>query len=89
MGFDVFAILLALVLLMAIAYRGLPVILFAPLCALLAVGLSGRPLLPSLHRDVHGQRRRVRPVVLPAVLARGGLRQADGDERCGRDDRRR
>jgi H+/gluconate symporter-like permease len=30
-----------------IAYRGLPVILFAPLCAMLAVGLSGRPMLPS------------------------------------------
>lgn len=47
MGLDVFAILLALALLMAIAYRGLPVILFAPLCALLAAGLSGRALLPS------------------------------------------
>ena len=47
MGLDVFAILLALVLLMAIAFRGLPVILFAPLCALLAAGLSGRPVLPT------------------------------------------
>jgi H+/gluconate symporter-like permease len=47
MGLEVFAIVVALALLMAIAYRGLPVILFAPLCALLAVGLSGRPLLPS------------------------------------------
>jgi len=47
MGLDVFAIVLALVMLMAIAFRGLPVILFAPLCALLAAGLSGRPLLPS------------------------------------------
>src|SRR5204862_4113970 len=47
MGLDVCAIVLALALLMAIAYRGLPVILFAPPCALLAVGLSGRPLLPS------------------------------------------
>ena len=46
MGLDVLAIVLALFLLMAIAYRGLPVILFAPPCALLAVGLSGRPLLP-------------------------------------------
>jgi H+/gluconate symporter-like permease len=47
MGLDVVAILLALVVLMAIAYRGLPVILFAPLCALLAAALSGRPLLPT------------------------------------------
>ena len=47
MGLDVFAIVLALVVLMAIAFRGLPVIVFAPLCALLAAGLSGRPLLPT------------------------------------------
>ena len=44
---DVAAIVLALALLMAIAYRGLPVIVFAPACALLAVALSGGPLLPS------------------------------------------
>jgi len=47
MGLDVFAIVLALVVLMVIAFRGLPVILFAPICALLAAGLSGRPLLPT------------------------------------------
>src|SRR3954454_11113247 len=47
MASDVLAIVLALALLMAIAYRGFPVIVFAPLCAMLAVGLSGRPLLPS------------------------------------------
>src|SRR5436305_5747361 len=32
---------------MILAYRGLSVILFAPVCALLAVALAGRPLLPS------------------------------------------
>ncbi len=47
MGTEVFAIVAALGLLMAVAYRGLPVILFAPVCALLAAGLSGVPLLPS------------------------------------------
>jgi H+/gluconate symporter-like permease len=47
MGLDVIAIVVALVVLMAIAFRGLPVILFAPLCALLAAGLSGRSLLPT------------------------------------------
>jgi H+/gluconate symporter-like permease len=46
-GLEVLAIVLALGLLMAIAYRGLPVIVFAPVCALLAAGLSGRPLLPN------------------------------------------
>src|SRR5262249_31107067 len=43
----VLAIVLALGLLMVLAYRGLPVIVFAPLCAMLAVAFSRRPLLPS------------------------------------------
>jgi H+/gluconate symporter-like permease len=47
MGFEILAIVLALALLMVLAYRGLPVIVFAPVCAALAVGLSGRFLLPS------------------------------------------
>jgi H+/gluconate symporter-like permease len=47
MGLGVVAIVLALGLLMTAAYRGQSVILFAPVCALLAVGLSGGPLLPS------------------------------------------
>ena len=41
------AILLSLVVLMVVAYRGLPVIVLAPVCAMLAVGLSGSALLPS------------------------------------------
>jgi H+/gluconate symporter-like permease len=44
---NVLAILLALGLLMFMAYRGYPVILFAPLFALLAAVLSGLPLLPT------------------------------------------
>jgi H+/gluconate symporter-like permease len=47
MAIQVAGIVLSLGLLMAIAYRGLPVILFAPLCALLAAGLSGQWLLPT------------------------------------------
>jgi H+/gluconate symporter-like permease len=47
MAFEILAIVGALVLLMALAYRGLPVIVFAPVCAALAVAFSGRPLLPS------------------------------------------
>ena len=43
---QVVAILLSLVVLMFVAYRGLPVIVFAPLCAMLAVALSGSALLP-------------------------------------------
>lgn len=47
MGLEVGTIGVSLGLLMIVAYRGLPVILFAPLCAMLAVALSGGPLLPS------------------------------------------
>ncbi len=47
MGLELTAIVLSLGLLMVLAYRGLPVIVFAPLLALLAVALSGQPLLPS------------------------------------------
>ncbi|GGE03833.1 hypothetical protein GCM10011571_00940 [Marinithermofilum abyssi] len=43
----VLGIFLALGLLMFMAYRGYPVILFAPVFALLAAALSGLPLLPT------------------------------------------
>ncbi|SMO61031.1 H+/gluconate symporter [Melghirimyces algeriensis] len=44
---DVLGIFIALGLLMFMAYRGFPVILFAPLFALLAVWMAGYPLLPT------------------------------------------
>lgn len=44
---SVLAILLALGLLMYFAYKGFPVIIFAPIFTLLAVILSGLPLMPS------------------------------------------
>src|SRR6478609_6496437 len=47
MPLNVVAIVVSLALLMAIAYRGLPVIVFAPACAALAVGLSGGWAFPS------------------------------------------
>src|SRR3954453_20172656 len=54
MGLELIAILLSLALLMAFAYRGLPVIVFAPVFALLAVALSGLPLLPSFTESFMG-----------------------------------
>ena len=54
MGLDVIAIIVSLGLLMIIAYRGLPVIVFAPLLALLAVALSGLPLLPNFTESFMG-----------------------------------
>ena len=43
----VVAIVFSLVLLMAIAYRGLPVIVFAPVCAAAALVMAGIPILPG------------------------------------------
>src|SRR5690348_4431710 len=43
----VVAIVFSLILLMAIAYRGLPVIVFAPVCAAAALVLAGEPILPG------------------------------------------
>jgi H+/gluconate symporter-like permease len=54
MGLEVIAIVVSLGLLMAFAYRGLPVIVFAPVFALLAVALSGLPLLPSFTESFMG-----------------------------------
>ena len=54
MGLGVTAIVLSLGLLMVVAYRGFPVIVFAPLLALLAVALSGLPLLPSFTESFMG-----------------------------------
>ncbi|RYM06339.1 GntP family permease [Sporolactobacillus sp. THM7-7] len=47
MAFQIFAIILALGLLIFLAYRGYPVIIVAPAVTLLAVLLSGGHLLPS------------------------------------------
>ncbi|GIO01953.1 hypothetical protein J5TS2_26210 [Brevibacillus halotolerans] len=44
---EIVAILVSLSLLMFFAYRGYPVIVFAPIFTLLAVVLSGLALLPS------------------------------------------
>jgi H+/gluconate symporter-like permease len=54
MALGVTAIVLSLGLLMVVAYRGLSVIVFAPLLALLAVALSGLPLLPSFTESFMG-----------------------------------
>lgn len=44
---EVVGILLSLALLVFIAYRGFSVILFAPVCALVAASMSSLPILPS------------------------------------------
>lgn len=55
MSLEVAAILGSLGLLMVLAYRGLSVVVFAPICALLAVGLSQPLLLPAYTELFMGQ----------------------------------
>ena len=54
MGLGVTAIVVSLGLLMFVAYRGFPVVVFAPVLAMLAVALSGLPLLPSFTESFMG-----------------------------------
>ncbi len=49
-----FGIILGLVLLMVLAYRGYSIIWFAPLCAMLVAFTGGLELLPS-YKDVYMQ----------------------------------
>lgn len=42
---EILGMFISLALLMFLAYRGLPVILMAPLCSLIAIGIAGYPLL--------------------------------------------
>ena len=67
-----------------LAYRGVTVLLLAPLLALLAVLAGEAPLLASYTQIFMGALGGFIVTVLPAVPARRGLRQADGGLRLGR-----
>ena len=56
------AVLLALALLIVLAYRGLSVLIAAPLAAALAAGLSGAPVMASLTQ-----------VMMPGMQAGGAV----------------
>ena len=76
-------ILLALALLMWLAYRGWSVLLLAPAAALLAAAISREPLLANWTQTFMSQRRAVLRAVLSAVPARRAVRQAHGRQRLG------
>ena len=76
-------ILLALGLLIWLAFRGWSVLLLAPAAALLAAAVAGEPLARPLDADLHGQRGALPRAILPAVPARRPVRQAHGRQRLG------
>ena len=88
MVLDVVAIVLALALLMAIAYRGLPVIVFAPVVRCWRPGSRAAPLLPSYTETFMAGAAGYIRAFFPLFLLGRDLRQADGDERRGGGDRR-
>ena len=77
-------ILLALGLLIWLAYRGWSVLLLAPAAALIAAAVCARAAARPLDANVHGQRGAVSRAVLSVVPARRAVRQAHGRQRLGR-----
>ena len=80
-------ILLALGLLVWLAYRGWSVLLLAPAAALDRRRGVPRAAARPLDANLHGQRGAVSRAILPAVPARRAVRQADGRQRFGRSHR--
>ena len=73
-----FGILLALALLMWLAYQGWSVLLVAPLAALVAAAISGEPLLAHWTQTFMGGAARFFVAVVSDVSARRFVRQAHG-----------
>ena len=71
-------ILLALALLMWLAFRGWSVLLVAPAAALLAAAMSGEPLLAHWTQTFMGSASRFVAQVVSLVPARRVVRQAHG-----------
>ena len=71
-------ILLALALLMWLAFRGWSVLLVAPAAALLAAAMSGEPLLAHWTQTFMGGASRFVGEMVPLVPARRVVRQAHG-----------
>ena len=80
-------ILLALALLMWLAYRGWSVLLVAPVAALLAAAISGEPLLAHWTQTFMPGAGALRYAVVSDVPARRVVRQADGRQRFDHLDR--
>ena len=84
---SVVGILIALGLLVWLAYRGWSILLLAPLCALIAALLAGPGAAGKLDADLHEQRSWLCRTVFPDLSPWRAVRQADGSERFGRGHR--
>ena len=80
-------ILIALGLLIWLAYRGWSILLLAPAAAILAAGIGRRAAARALDANLHGERGAIRHAVLPDFSPRRPVRQADGGFGLGDVDR--
>lgn len=80
---QILAIVVALGLLIFLAYRGYPVIIIAPLVTLLAVILSGGHLLPSYTETYMTYATKLCKIILPNISIRCYIWESNGDEWCG------
>jgi hypothetical protein len=76
-------ILIGLLLLVWLAFRGWSVLVLAPAAAMVAAAFGGQPLLANWTANLHGQRRGIFGAILSAVPARRRIRQAHGGFRLG------
>ena len=77
-------ILVGLVLLMALAFRGWTILLLAPAAALVAAAFAGEPLLAHWTQTFMGSAAGFVAQFFPLFLLGRAVRQADGGQRIGR-----
>ena len=81
MSLSLFGIILGLVLLMFLAYKGYSIIWVAPVCAVVVAVLSGYAILGALHWRLYEGHGRLRAPMVPRLLPGGGVRQGHGSDR--------
>ena len=75
---ELLGILIALGLLIFLAFRGFTLLLAAPAAAIVAAAFSGRTAARQMDADLHAGHGRLHHQFFPAFPARRRLRQADG-----------
>ena len=75
---ELLGILIALGLLIFLAFRGFTLLLAAPAAAIVAAAFSGRTTARQMDANIHAGHGRLHHQFLPAVPARRRIRQAHG-----------